>query len=109
MKKMFDRLKGRKLYRSPRDAVALGVCAGIASYLAVDPVFVRLLTIAIAIATTVWPVTIAYVIAYFLMPIDPAQDTVPRSQQPKDVTGKHESKKAGEAEPVERMDSSQSV
>jgi phage shock protein C len=89
-------LKGRKLYRSPREAVVLGVCSGVAQYLEVDPVFVRLLTIALSFVFQFWPVAIVYLLAYFLMPIDPAQDTVAKKQEPKDVT-------------PEKMDSAQNV
>jgi phage shock protein PspC (stress-responsive transcriptional regulator) len=97
---MFEHLNGRKLYRSPKDAVLFGVAAGLASYLRVDVVFVRLLFFALAILTHWLGFLVVYAIAVILMPIDPAQDTVASTQEPKDVT------------PVssdERMDSSQNM
>lgn len=104
----FAHLKGRKLYRSPRDAIAFGICAGIADFLRVDPVFVRIATVVLAFFANFWPVVLAYVIAAFLVPIDPSQDTVAPKQEPKDVT---DEKREGneKQEPVERMDESQNM
>jgi len=61
---MFDQLKGKKLYRSPRDGVIFGICSGLAHYLQVDVIFV---------------------------PIDPAQDKVSDVQVPTDVTDRMDS------------------
>jgi phage shock protein C len=86
MKNPFARLGGKKLYRSPKDAIVFGICAGLAEYLNVDPVFVRLIAVVLAFFANVWPVVLAYAIAAFIIPIDPTQDTVAPSQEPKDVT-----------------------
>lgn len=83
---MFEYLKHKKLYRSPRDALIFGICAGLGNYLQIDVVFVRLVFIGVAFLTGWWPVPLLYGIAMVLMPVDPAQDTVARTQQPKDVT-----------------------
>jgi phage shock protein C len=83
---MFEYLKHKKLYRSPKDALMFGVAAGLAQYLQVDVVFVRLALIAVTFLTGWWPVPLLYAIAMVLMPIDPTQDTVARDQEPKDVT-----------------------
>ena len=104
-KNPFPHLRGRHLYRSPKDAVIFGICAGLADYLQVDPVFVRLAGIALAFFSNLWPAVAVYVVAAFLVPIDPAQDTVAARQEPKDVT-------ASEPEPEkkeERMDSDQNM
>lgn len=79
-------LKNKRLYRSPRDAIVLGIAAGIGHYLDTDPVFVRLVWLAVAAFTHVWPAMLLYVVLFFVVPIDPAQDAVPQSQTPKDVT-----------------------
>ena len=92
---MFDQLKGKKLYRSPRDGVIFGICSGLAHYLQVDVMFVRLVVIVLGIFAKGWPVILAYAIAVFLIPIDPAQDKVSDVQVPTDVT--------------DRMDSSQNM
>jgi len=94
---MFEHLKNRKLYRSPKDGLIFGVASGLAHYLQVDVVFVRLLMAAVAFFSGWWPMILAYIVGVVLMPIDPAQDTVARDQEPRDVT----------PEPVESMDRGQ--
>jgi phage shock protein C len=83
---MFEHLNNKKLYRSPKDALIFGVCAGLANYLRVDVVFVRLVLIALAFLSGWWPMLFVYVIALLLVPVDPAQDTIAPTQEPKDVT-----------------------
>jgi len=101
---MFDHLKGKKLYRSPREALVFGIAAGLAHYFQVDVVFVRLILVALAFLTGWWPTFLVYVAAVILVPIDPSQDTVEARQEPKDVTPPAE--KPSEAE---HMDGSQNV
>lgn len=83
---MLEYLKDKKLYRSPKDALVFGVAAGLAHYLEVDVVFVRLSMVALAFLSGWWPMLLAYIAGVLLMPIDPAQDTVEHHQKPKDVT-----------------------
>ena len=83
---MLNHLKKRKLYRSPKDALIFGVGAGLSHFLQVDVVFVRLALVVLAYFSNWWPGLLIYVVAVVLMPIDPAQDTVARDQEPKDVT-----------------------
>ncbi len=97
---MFEYLNGKKLYRSPRDAVIFGVAAGLADYFRVDVVFIRLSFVALALLTHWLGFLVAYIVAVILMPIDPAQDTVASTQEPKDVTPTSSN---------EKMDSSQNV
>lgn len=92
---MFENLKGKKLYRSPNDGLIFGICSGLAHYLDVDVIFVRLIVIVLTFFTHWWPGILAYAVAVFLVPIDPAQETVNKTQSPKDVT--------------DRMDSSQNM
>jgi phage shock protein C len=110
---MFDHLKGRKLYRSPKEALVFGIAAGLAQYLRVDVVFVRLILVALAFISAWWPMFLLYVAAVILMPIDPAQDTVEPNQEPKDVTPPAEEKTepVQEAKPseAEKMDGSQNM
>jgi phage shock protein C len=101
---MLNHLKGKKLYRSPKDALVFGIAAGLAQYLQVDVVFVRLIMIALAVFTSGWPMVLAYAVGVFLIPIDPSQDTVAPRQEPKDVTPPKR-----ESEPVEKMDSDQNM
>lgn len=83
---MFENLKGKKLYRLPKNALIFGVAAGLARYVGVDVVFVRLALVVLTVLSGWWPMPVAYVIAAILIPVDPIQDTVASSQEPKDVT-----------------------
>lgn len=103
---MLRQFKGRKLYRSPKDAIVFGICAGLGDYLQVDPVFVRLIVLALAFLTHGWPVLLAYTIGVFLIPIDPKQDAVPSRQEPKDVTPPPP---AGTASTKGKMDADQNM
>jgi phage shock protein C len=82
---MFEHLKGRKLYRVPQDAIVFGVAAGLGKYFQVDPVFLRLLVILVAAISNVWPVVGAYVIAMFLIPVEPGHESVDQRQTPREV------------------------
>jgi phage shock protein PspC (stress-responsive transcriptional regulator) len=56
----------RRMKRSRSDRMLGGVCAGIAGYFGIDPVIVRIATIALVAAGGVGAVT--YVAAWILMP-----------------------------------------
>jgi phage shock protein C len=59
----------KRLYRSGRDRILGGVCGGIAEYLGVDPVLIRLLWV---IWTLAWGSgIIAYIIAWIIIPRNP--------------------------------------
>lgn len=62
----------KKLYRSGTNKVVGGVLGGIGEYLDVDPVFIRVLWVAITVFTAVIPGVIVYAAAYALMPKRPA-------------------------------------
>ncbi len=62
--------KIKRLYRSGEDKILGGVCGGIAEYLNVDPVIIRLLWV---IAALFWGAGIlAYIIAWIIIPRNPA-------------------------------------
>lgn len=58
----------KRLYKSSSNKKILGVCAGIAEYLNVDPVLIRLLWIIFALF--VGSGVIVYIIAAIIMPYD---------------------------------------
>jgi phage shock protein C len=59
----------KRLYRSGRDKILGGVCGGIAEYLGVDPVLIRLIWV---IAALGWGTGIlAYIIAWIIIPRNP--------------------------------------
>jgi phage shock protein PspC (stress-responsive transcriptional regulator) len=101
-------LKDKRLYRSPKEGILLGIAAGVGHYLEVDPVFVRLVWVGVAALTHIWPAVLLYGALFFVVPVDPAQETVPQSQTPKDVTSKSPEEQQS-SEPVEKMDSAQNM
>ncbi|MCX6814228.1 MAG: PspC domain-containing protein [Candidatus Aenigmarchaeota archaeon] len=59
----------RRLYRSGKDSILGGVCGGVAEYLGVDPVIIRLLWV---ISIFAWGFGIlAYIIAWIIIPRNP--------------------------------------
>jgi len=59
----------KRLYRNKKDKIIGGVCGGIAEYLNVDPVIIRLLWI---VASLIWGAGIlAYLIAWVIIPKKP--------------------------------------
>jgi len=56
----------KKLYRSKKDRIIGGVCAGVAHHVDADPTLIRLLW---ALGTLVWGLgLIAYIIAWIIIP-----------------------------------------
>lgn len=62
--------KIKRLYRSKRDKVLGGVCAGIANYFEVDPVIVRLIWIIFTLVSMGFGI-IAYIVAWIIVPEEP--------------------------------------
>ncbi|MEK6900161.1 MAG: PspC domain-containing protein [Nanoarchaeota archaeon] len=62
----------KRLYRSRTDKVFGGVCGGLARYFEVDPVVVRLIW-AIIIVFSMGMGILAYLIAWMIIPEEPAQ------------------------------------
>ncbi|MFH0833005.1 MAG: PspC domain-containing protein [Candidatus Aenigmatarchaeota archaeon] len=61
--------KIKRLYRSGKDKILGGVCGGVAEYLNVDPVVIRLLWILLSLA---WGFGILlYIIAWIIVPRNP--------------------------------------
>jgi phage shock protein C len=69
--------KARKLHRSVRDRVVAGVCGGLAEYLGVSPLAVRL----VWILAIFWKGAglLAYLLAVLLIPRAPTHETPPKS------------------------------
>lgn len=58
----------KKLYRSKKNKVIAGVSAGVAQYLGIDPVVVRLLMIFLFVMTGFVPLIVIYLCAIVLVP-----------------------------------------
>lgn len=61
----------RRLYRSRHEAQLAGICAGLGTYLQVDPVMIRLLVLAVTIFTGVVPGVVTYLAAWLVVPQEP--------------------------------------
>lgn len=61
----------KRLYRSTTNRTFAGVCGGLAEYLEVDPVVVRLFWLLIVIFSGIFPGVIAYFFAILLIPKRP--------------------------------------
>jgi phage shock protein C len=62
----------QRLKRSRQDKMIGGVAGGLANYLAVDPIIVRLIFVLLVVFYGVGPV--AYLVLWVVMPIDPPQN-----------------------------------
>lgn len=61
----------KKFYLSTTDKKLCGVCGGIAEMFDIDPTFVRLGTVFLALVMAIIPVLIMYVIAAVIVPNKP--------------------------------------
>lgn len=64
--------KGQRLYKSRSDKWASGVLAGVARYLGLDPVLVRLVFLGLVFMGNFGTALIAYIILSVVMPEEPA-------------------------------------
>ena len=56
----------KKLYRSKKNRVIAGVCAGVGEYLKIDPVVVRIIWLVFSLAYGIG--ILAYIIAWIVVP-----------------------------------------
>ena len=61
----------KKLYRSIDQKMLAGVCGGLAEYFDIDVSIIRLIFIAIALASALIPMFIFYIIAWIVIPTQP--------------------------------------
>ena len=60
----------KRLSRSFNQRMLGGVCGGLAEYFAVDVSLVRLIFVAVGLITAVLPMTLFYLIAWIVVPVD---------------------------------------
>lgn len=60
----------KRLTRSSKDKVFGGVCGGLADYLDIDPVLVRVLCVGLTLISGVAPGIVLYLISWIIIPID---------------------------------------
>lgn len=68
---MAAKKKIKRLYRSKKDKMLAGICAGIGEYYDIDPTLIRLLFVAVTIVTSFIPGIILYLIAWLIIPERP--------------------------------------
>ena len=61
----------KRLFRSRDDAQIAGLCHGVAEYLSIDPVVVRLVTVVATFLTGIVPGILAYLAGWILVPLPP--------------------------------------
>jgi phage shock protein C len=67
----------RTMMRSRTNRKIAGVCAGLAQYLDLDIALVRVLTVLVTFALGIAPGVIAYIVAWIIVPQEPATYPVP--------------------------------
>ena len=72
----------KRLYRAPADGKIAGLCAGLGDYFGLDPVFFRLAWVAVTVMTGVVPGTVAYLIAWLLVPAEPQPRAAEQAERP---------------------------
>ncbi len=63
------------LHRSRRNRWIGGVCGGLAEWLGWSPLLVRFLYVVVSIVSIAFPGTIAYIILWIIMPLEPREST----------------------------------
>ncbi|HEC21353.1 MAG TPA: PspC domain-containing protein [Chloroflexi bacterium] len=66
----------KKLYRSRTERMIAGVCGGLAEYLNVDPVLIRLAFVLVTLSNGAG--LLLYLILALIMPEEPAPDSAPQ-------------------------------
>jgi phage shock protein C len=59
----------KKLYRSEKNKMIAGVCAGLGDYFDVDFTLVRLIFVALTLVTAIFPMLIFYIVAWIVIPL----------------------------------------
>jgi phage shock protein C len=72
----------KKLVRSRSDRKVAGVCAGLADYLDIDVILMRLLWAIGTIVSGIFPGFVAYVLAWIIVPEEPEYRPVVATSQP---------------------------
>jgi len=72
----------RKLVRSRSDRRIAGVCSGLGDYLGLDSIVVRLLWVFVTFVSGIVPGILVYVLAWIIVPEEPAAHTIVPSTQP---------------------------
>jgi phage shock protein C len=67
----------RRLFRSSRRRVFLGICGGLGEYLNIDPVVIRVIAVIVTMCTGIFPGLIAYFIIALIVPAEGSTASTP--------------------------------
>ena len=58
----------KRVYRSKTDKMIFGVCGGIGEAYDIDPTFIWIIVVFLALSTGLLPMIVTYIVARFIMP-----------------------------------------
>jgi len=64
----------KRLVRSRTDKMIAGICGGLGQMLSVDPTLIRLAVVFIGLVTAIFPILLAYLVGWAIIPIAPPQE-----------------------------------
>lgn len=67
-------METKRVYRSRKEKMLGGVCGGISEYFNVDPVLVRILSVALLLISGF--TLLAYILGWIIIPIEPENNNV---------------------------------
>ena len=59
----------KKLYRSDKNKMMAGICGGLGEMFEIDPTLIRLGFVFLCLATALFPILIAYIIGWIIIPL----------------------------------------
>ena len=71
----------KRLFRSTTNKKFAGLCGGIGEYFDTDPTIIRLLTVVFGLVTGVFPMIIAYIIGWWIVP-EGQQESISSQKNP---------------------------
>jgi phage shock protein C len=76
----------RRLYRSRKNRLFLGVCGGLGEYFKMDPMVIRVIAVLITIASA-FSAIVAYFILALIVPVEGSKATTPRDAFNENIAG----------------------
>ena len=61
----------KRLYRSRDNKIVFGILGGLGEYFQLDPTLLRLVFVVLLLFTAVFPLSLAYLLAYLIVPPPP--------------------------------------
>jgi phage shock protein C len=77
MNKGGEKVMQRRLYRSQKNRILMGVCGGLGAYFNIDPVIVRVIAVLLLIPGVI-PAVIAYFVLALVIPLEGSTASTPR-------------------------------